>query len=369
MFKRITAAFFAAALMLVIPLGAFAEDMTSAESMTSSEAAPSDVEYRETEIPVPHHMVVMGDSIATGFGLEGYNGGKEKVRSYANILKDRYSPKLPSDCPYVLENFAVDGYTSEDLLKLLKDGKCDKALSEADCIVVSIGGNDLLGALWYILEKQGIGKSGDIGAVDIVKILTSLGDLEDKLDENLEAFDKNLPDIASCIVSKTGAELIIQTLYNPLENFSLVPGIKGVAKKKIDRLNEIIKMHAGDPQGQYTVCDTAPGFTDKAEQLTNISKIDIHPNAEGHKVISEILDKVILTKKYSYMKEFIIEPEPEPGPEPEPEPVSEPADANDSERVTTLQGNSTVMIAVICSVCAMSAGAGAMYLILRKRLK
>lgn len=346
MFKRITAVFFAVTVLLFSALSAAAE-----------------VAYREVEIPVPHHMVVMGDSIATGYGLDGYAGGKEKVRSYANILKDKYSPKLPADCPFKLDNFAVDGYTSEDLLKLLKSGDCDKALSEADCILISIGGNDLLHALWFVIEKKGIGQSGDIGASDILKILTSLDDLRDKLDENLAAFEKNLPEIASYINSKTEAKFFIQTLYDPLEDFSLVPGVSKIAKEKIGRLNEIIRMHAGDPSGEYSVCDTAPAFAGKSKELTNISRIDIHPNAEGHKVLAETLDKAVMSKKYSYMQEYEIEPEPEP----EPESKAEPADANDSEKVTTLQGNSTVMIAVICSVCALAAGAGAMYLIIRKR--
>ncbi len=347
MLKRICAFFTAAVIAVMIPLGVFAESSTLQE-----------IAYREVSIPVPCNVTVMGDSIATGFGLEGYAAGKGSPLSYANILKDKYSKQLPSDCTFELTNFAVDGYTSDDLLKLLDSGKCDEALSKAGCVLISIGGNDLLHALWDTLKDAGITyEGGEVGAKDLLKILTSLGKLKKKLDENLLIFDQNLPKIASYIRTKSKGEFFIQTLYDPLESFSMIPGISSIAKDKIGRLNEIIKGHAGDPAAGYSVCDVAPEFVGKANELTNIGKIDIHPNAQGHKLISEVLDKAITAKKYSYMQEYVIERKIE----------SEPADAASVDSAVSLQGNSTVMIAVICSVCAMAAGAAAMYLIIKKR--
>ena len=327
----------------------------SAETSTVKETA-----WREVSIPVPHSMVVMGDSIATGFGLEGYAAGQGSPLSYSNLLKDKYSPQLPSDCSFELTNFAVDGYTSEDLLGLLNSGKADDALSKADCIVISIGGNDLLHALWDTLKDAGITVSQgmDLSAGTLLKIVTSLGKLKDKLDANLDVFDVNLPKIVSYIRMKTSSEFFIQTLYDPLESFALIPGISKLAKEKIGRLNEIIKTHAGDAEGGYSVCDVAPEFTGKAKELTNIGKMDIHPTAAGHKLISEILDRAVTSKKYSYQQEYVIERTVElPGTD----------DADDTDSAGSKQGSRTVMIAVICSVCALAAGAGAMYLIIKKR--
>lgn len=344
MLRRICTFISAAVIMAVAPLA------VSAEGDTVKETA-----QREVSIPVPHSMVVMGDSIATGFGLEGYAAGQGSPISYANLLKDKYSPQLPADCPFELNNFAVDGYTSEDLLKLLNSGSCDESLSAADCILISIGGNDLLHALWAVLEEANVtlDKEGSVGASDLLKIITSLGSLKDKLDENLELFEQNLPKITAYIRSKTDSEFFIQTLYDPLESFNLIPGISKISKEKIGRLNEIIKSHAGDAQSPYKVCDVAPAFVGKANELTNISRIDIHPNAAGHRLISETLDLAISTGKYSYMQEYIIE---------------RPADdAAVTDSAGSLQGNSTVMVAVICSVCALAAGAAAMYLIIKKR--
>ena len=249
MLKRICAFLTAAVIAVLIPFGVFAEDGTLQE-----------IAYREVSIPVPHSVVVMGDSIATGFGLEGYAAGNGSPLSYANILKDKYSKQLPSDCTFELTNFAVDGYTSDDLLNLLNSGKCDDALAKADCVLISIGGNDLLHAMWDTLKEAGISyEGGNFSAKEILKILTSIGKLKKKLDENLLIFDQNLPKIASYIRTKSEGEFFIQTLYDPLESFSMIPGISSIAKEKIGRLNEIITAHAADPSGEYTVCDVAPG--------------------------------------------------------------------------------------------------------------
>ncbi|MBQ7186599.1 MAG: SGNH/GDSL hydrolase family protein [Ruminococcus sp.] len=328
-------------------IAAISSAAVSAESSTVKEIA-----LREVSIPVPHSMVVMGDSIASGYGLEGYAAGSGSPLSYSNLLKAEYSPQLPSDCTFELTNLAVDGYTSDDLLKLLDSGKADDALSKADCIVISIGGNDLLHALWDTLKDAGISfeSGGKLGASELLKLISSFSKLREKLDANLTVFDENLPKIAAYIRKKTASEFFIQTLYDPLESFSLVPGISKIAAEKIGRLNEIIKAHAGS----YTVCDVAPAFAGKAKELTNIARVDIHPNAEGHKLISETLDKSIKAGSYSYQQEYVIE-----------RTIAD--DAADTDSAGSLQGNSTVMIIVICSVCALAAGAGIVYLIIKKR--
>lgn len=286
MLKRLVSAAAAAVLMLCTALPVCAE-----------------TSYVEEEVGVPPSILVMGDSIATGFALEVYDKGKENCESYANILKKRYEAELPADCGFNLKNVAVDGQTSTELLSALNSGKFDADIAGFDCIVISIGGNDLLGALWDTLKDINVGiASGDIGITDIVKIAASFGDLKDKLDENLAVFDSNIKAIAGYIKGRAKGELIIQTLYDPFQDFKKVPGLASIAQEKIARLDETIKLHAGDAGGGYTVCDVAPDFDGRAEELTRINLIDIHPNAEGHKVIAEVLDKTIRAKKYHYLK-------------------------------------------------------------------
>ena len=49
-------------------------------------------------------------------------------------------------------NKAVSGATSADFLELLKSGELDSDLKTSDAIVISIGGNDLLGILFDFLR-------------------------------------------------------------------------------------------------------------------------------------------------------------------------------------------------------------------------
>lgn len=82
-------------------------------------------------------LVVLGDSIATGYGLDGYSAGDNSSAqgSFANRLGALY-PEY--------DNFARDGLTTEGLLSMTEDGSLSEALSGADTVVLSIGGNDLL---------------------------------------------------------------------------------------------------------------------------------------------------------------------------------------------------------------------------------
>jgi lysophospholipase L1-like esterase len=315
MLKRLTSA--VAAMMILV---------------SSAVTAFAKTEYQDTEVPVPPKMLVLGDSIATGFNLEGYSAeDKTKCPSYANLLKDKFASELPSDCETKLTNAAVDGQTSEELLNEINSGKLDKDLEEADCVIVSIGGNDLLHALWDTLKEAGISNIQKPSASELLKIATKFNSLKDQLDENLKLFDTNLASIAKAIRSKAKGEVIFQTLYDPFENFSMVPGISKIAKEKIERLNEIIKTHAGDPSSKYTVCDVAPSFAGKAEELTRIKSIDIHPTEEGHKVIFEQLDSAIRKAKYSYQKAVEVPDDPEPAAEPAAADVTKTNDSSDSK--------------------------------------
>ncbi len=283
--------------------------------LCSAVTVNADTEYRSVDIPVPANLLVLGDSIATGFGLEGYSSGRENCSSYANLLKDKFSAELPKDCKFTLTNRAIDGYDSIELLDLLNKGSLDDELKAADCIVISIGGNDLLAALWNALSNAGITSvSPKLDAKSAVKLLASLGKLKDDLDANLETFDSNIGKIAAYIRSRNKCPVFLQTLYNPLEGFDKFPGIDSIGTDKIARLNEIIKLHAGDPDGGYSVCDVAPLFTGQAKTLTNIEKLDIHPTADGHKLIFETLNKDLRTKSYSYMQAYEIPEETQTAP-------------------------------------------------------
>lgn len=79
------------------------------------------------------NFVIFGDSIAAGYGLD------EDEYNYGEICADYYGSEV--------ENYAVSGDDTEDLLEVLSglDAAQKKKVSDAGVIVISIGGNDMLG--------------------------------------------------------------------------------------------------------------------------------------------------------------------------------------------------------------------------------
>jgi len=78
---------------------------------------------------LPKTMVVLGDSIAQGYGV----AAEEK---YAAIVSAEYG--------FVLENYAVDGWKTDDVIdQLLNDEDAREAIRNASAIQIAIGGNDM----------------------------------------------------------------------------------------------------------------------------------------------------------------------------------------------------------------------------------
>lgn len=241
-------------------------------------------------VSAPPHIVFLGDSITAGYGLDGYSPDDlSHCASYANILTEEFDSELPVQAEFSANNFAKDGATSGDLLELLRSGRIDRELEEADAVVISIGGNDLL---WTFLSIM----SPDNSFGEMIDRMLSL---DSDLDEKLRGFEENLPQIADELTKRSkGAEIFIQTLYNPMEN-TAISTINEMSAEKIGELNRIIT-ECSDGGDRYNVADIASEFAGRAEELTNIESYDIHPNADGHTEIARILRTAVEDKQYSY---------------------------------------------------------------------
>lgn len=262
-----------------------------------------------TEIPtrellhhteVPPKMMFLGDSIPAGYGLEGYaSGDNYHCQSYSNILKERYETELENECGHEMINKAVSGATSQDFIDLLQSGELDKDLKESDAVVVSIGGNDLLGIMLNLLEKLGLNESGDFDS-DGFKLFAAASaflSMDEDVNKALEGFDANLKIIAEELNNRTEGTVYIQTLYDPLEYFTNFSMVTDFSFEKLGKFNAIIKENAVEG---YTVIDVAADFRGKAGTLTNISNFDIHPNKEGHQLIAEDVDKAFRATGFTY---------------------------------------------------------------------
>ena len=226
-----------------------------------------------TEIPtreVPHHtdvppkMLFLGDSIAAGYGLDGYTPTDNyNCRSYSNILKEKYEAELMNECGHIMINKSVSGYTSDDLIKQIESGELDSDLKDSDAVVVSIGGNDLLGIMLELLGSLGISDSGsfDTGSLDIFGAAASFLTMDGDVNKALEKFDENIKIISAELLKRTEGTVYIQTLYDPLEYFEKFKMVTEFSDEKIGKLNSII---SGNAASGYTVIDVAADFKGKA---------------------------------------------------------------------------------------------------------
>ena len=259
------------------------------------------------ETAVPPKIVFLGDSIAAGFGLDGYTASDlYNCRSYANIIGEMYDKELPEDCTGVMVNKSVSGATSSELLESIKSGELDEALAGSDAVVVSIGGNDLLSVLLGIIKDTGYNyESGKIefSETDILSAALDLLTLDSDIDSALGGFRNNLKEIAAGLSDKTNGRIFIQTLYNPLEYFKKIKVLVNFSDDKIDTFNKIVEECAYDGEKQlYTTVDVAGAFDGRCTDLTNINSFDIHPNASGHEVIAGKVDSAVRKYTYSYTK-------------------------------------------------------------------
>lgn len=235
-------------------------------------------------------LVVLGDSIASGYGLAEYTAGNNYSAplSFGNMLGAEYQS---------YRNYAVDGRTSEQLLYSLQDPSEElaEALSSADKIVISIGGNDFLKPMLSAVKSAAFGDyelfeaiiSGEFKTEMIGdsanKVLIAALDAAKRVDidavaDNIEACSRELRK------ANPNAEIVVLTVYNPFSGNVLLNAVSDIAFEKLHELNGRIS----DING-ITVADVYTAFDGKAGEFTNINRLDIHPNANGHNAIYNLL--------------------------------------------------------------------------------
>lgn len=254
--------------------------------------------YEPVEVNVPPKILFLGDSIATGFGLEGYENGRQNCHSYANQLTDKYMNELKEKCETYSENLAIDGQTSSQLIDKIQSGTYDKQLENVDAVVISIGGNDILSVYSNLFHNN---SEDGFFLTEIAKNIVNMGE---NVDKNVEAFDGNIAKIGQMLNEKSDAKIIVQTLYNPFNEDYKIPFLNDFFEKKITAINDSIFLHKNDENGGYLVADVYSQFIDKGSDYTKIDDFDVHPNQLGHDTIADCVDKAIKLEKYTYNKEI-----------------------------------------------------------------
>ena len=256
--------------------------------------------------------VILGDSIASGYGLDGYVAGDNYSAA------ESFGNRLAADCGECV-NLAVDGRTTAQLLEALDTAEMSEAVSGADCVIVSIGGNDFLQpmltaaqmAMFTNPDITNIIQGGDTADIDLEAVSKQISQ---SVLQAAEAVDtaksgKNISGILTKIHAlNPAAEVKLLTVYNPfedVENFyfdalndnyaavqafsyaSIFGSLSDIAETKLAQLNYEI-VNAANSSGADIV-DVYSAFKGHAEEYTNISYYDVHPNKDGHAVIYSLI--------------------------------------------------------------------------------
>ncbi len=214
-------------------------------------------------------ITAFGDSIAAGYGLENQD--------------DNYLSLFAKNIGASLKNNAVSGYDSSDLLNQLAGGQFNTDIRNADLIILSIGGNDILHNNEEIIStiKEAYLHGGEYFPESINAIYTK--------------FEANLRDIFTRINGiNPNAAIIIQTLYNPALKQGYKIAVIDASKlidKYIVRLNEsIVSVSSGFEN--VVVFDVAGEMNKDADNFYNLkTDFDIHPTKKGHLTLSELFTK------------------------------------------------------------------------------
>lgn len=246
--------------------------------------------------------VALGDSISAGYGLV------EGELSFPEVLE--------RDTGYVLTDFSSnDGVTSEDLLETLQDSEVAAAVRDADVITITVGGNDLMNALYeYLADAPGVSMTADQirdglvnGTIkDPLVLLTLMDSLSgfpgsSRAEDALKALGAHLSSALEQIkLMNPDVTCIIANQYNPYGhiNNQAAADIVSTFEVGVQALNTTLERVA-QAQGA-TVADVHSAFAASSANpcnayftgLNNFS-LDFHPNALGHQLIAEEVEQAL----------------------------------------------------------------------------
>lgn len=236
-------------------------------------------------------LLALGDSLTTGYGLDNYSYGGDPYLCDSYINRIAAAMGLQGGETYI--NHAVNGDRSGDLARLIPS--LENEIKAADMIIITIGGNDLLGVLPSVAQRLSGKPVSDFAQAAQILATASAEDYEAlrhdpvfaaQMKSLLEDLAVNLQTIAGFIKETSPeARVIFLKQYNPAKN---VPGLAAFGEFGggfLDSINSTLESAAA--AFGYETVDIPSVIDGRAALLTNILSYDIHPNAQGHLEIAK----------------------------------------------------------------------------------
>ncbi|MCA1030374.1 SGNH/GDSL hydrolase family protein [Bacillus timonensis] len=209
--------------------------------------APSQFFLQELKI------VGIGDSLTEGIGDTTKNGG------YLFFLED-YLVNEKTIKTVDTKNFGVKGHKTTDLLKRLKNNEIKGSIAEADIVIITIGGNDMMK-----VTKENI-------------FNLSFETFEDEQEDYGDRLNDILEEIRGL---NTTCEIVLVGLYNPFYSFlDLLNELNLVVQTWNNKSIEVLSQYEGT-----TFVPVDDIFISSEEKL--LYKDEFHPNTRGYELIAK----------------------------------------------------------------------------------
>lgn len=261
----------------------------------------------------PANYVVLGDSISTGYGLA------EGERSFAVQLAEEHN--------FHMTVLAEDGATSEDLYEVVLNPLNEDTFLNADVITVTIGGNDMMDALYgYLAEQYNAvyapdpAWTGDDVKYAIINTQNpNYSDLLNFVVSNISGFSSSgqaqvkaqeaVYNLSAALAQlknlNPDATVIVANQYHPYAYAATeAVGIWALAAPTIVQAFQggidLLNMGLGAVAQNYgcAVADAYTAFSGAVQNPCNASfagilDLDFHPNAYGHTLMAEAFEPYI----------------------------------------------------------------------------
>ncbi|OUO33329.1 hypothetical protein B5F85_02450 [Olsenella sp. An293] len=252
--------------------------------------------------------VALGDSVSAGYGLS------EGEESFPELVAQERG--------YELTNLASnDGVTSETLLAQLGD----ESVASADVITITVGGNDLMGALYAYLADEinadpvlsgalgnamtpelvesllaSSGGAADLTLVNMLKGLLAGFPASEQATEALAELATNVGTAITAIkTANPDATIVLVNQYNPYGSLAVeeLEDVVAAFEQGVQAMNqgfsavEAAGCLVADAHGAFEGAESNPCNAAVVDLKT--VNLDFHPNAYGHQLIAQAVADVL----------------------------------------------------------------------------